>query len=339
MGGKSPEYEISLISGREVVRNLDSTKYEILPVVVSRKGDLWSLTSPEPLLSLPDPLPLRGTQKEYVSKSIVRKQYRGISAVGKSADVVFIAMHGPYGEDGTVQGMLELVGLPYTGANVAASAIGMDKILFRRVLAGEGLPIPKYLILEKGRKVTASALAKLGKYPYFVKPHNQGSSVGASIAKTKRELDKALNLAFEYSDIVIIDEYLRGTEVTSAVIGNERPFVLPLVEIVPKKGEFFNYESKYTESGADEIVPARISKSLTNKVQEIAIKVYKAIGCRGFGRVDLIVKDAVTPIVLEINTIPGLTPMSLLPKAAKAAGISYSKLLERVIDYAGEKNS
>lgn len=338
MGGKSPEYEISLISGREVVKNLDTQKFTVLPVVVSRSGDQWQLTSPQTLLSLPDPLLLRGTRQEYLSKTLITRQSSGLKEMGESSDVVFIAMHGPYGEDGTIQGMLELTGLTYTGSGVAASALGMDKLLFRKVLAGSALPIPKYLVVEKGQ-TTNLALEKLGKFPYFVKPHNQGSSVGASLAKNKKTLIKALKTAFAYSDHALIDEYVKGTEVTCAIIGNEHPLALPLVEIVPKKGEFFNYESKYTERGADEIVPARISRKLTKKIQVLAKKVYQTLGCRGFARVDFIIKNGEIPIVLEINTIPGLTPMSLLPKAAKAAGISYRQLLTKIITYAYQKMS
>ena len=282
MGGKSPEHEISLISGREVVKSLDTKKYEVTPVVVSKKGD-------------------------------------GINKIFKTgADLVFIAMHGPYGEDGTVQGMLELTGMPYTGSGVMASALGMDKLKFRDVMAANGIPIPK----------------TGGTPPLFVKPFNQGSSVGASIVKSKKDLKKAIQLARKYSDRVLVEEYIQGKEVTCAVLGNEKPLALPVIEIVPLKGDFFNYESKYTESGAEEIVPARISKLLTRKVQDMAVKVYKIVGCRGFARVDFILKDGKHPVVLEINTIPGLTPASLIPKAAKAAGISYSQLLDKVINYA-----
>ena len=282
MGGKSPEHEISLISGREVVGNLDRRKYLSSRIVISKSG--------------------KGIEEIFRVK----------------ADVVFVAMHGPFGEDGTVQGMLELAGLKYTGSGVTASAIGMDKIMFRKVMRAEGIPVPKLT----------------SKFPCFVKPYNQGSSVGASIVRNERELAKAIKLARKYSDKVLVEEYLVGKEVTCAVLGNEDPRVLPVIEIVPLKGEFFDYESKYTESGAEEIVPARISKTLTKKVQDMAAKVYQAIGCRGFGRVDFILKDNKHPVVLEINTIPGLTPMSLLPKAARKAGYSYPALLETIIKYA-----
>jgi D-alanine-D-alanine ligase len=331
MGGKTPEHEISLITGREVVRNLNKSKYEALPVVISRSGTKWQLVSPDKLLTFPDPLSLKGTGKELVTS--FEKELEGIKSINRThADVCFIAMHGPFGEDGTVQGMLELAGMPYTGPGVLASALGMDKILFRKVMTAENLPIPTYSVVRDGESLE-KIKKELGDPPYFVKPHNQGSSVGASIVKNKKSLKKALNLAFKYSNLALVDEYIMGRELTCGVLGNSKPHALPVVEIIPRKGEFFDYQSKYSESGAEEIVPAKISKSLTEKIQDLGIKVYKALGCKGFSRVDFILKNK-SPIVLEINTIPGLTPMSLLPKAAKAKGISYSKLLDKIINYA-----
>jgi len=317
MGGKSPEHEVSILSGTNVVKSLKPSKYEVLPVVISKDGSRWRLTSRKSLLFLSDPLALKGTAKEIVLSQ--ERSLAGAEALSKKdIDLVFIAMHGPFGEDGTIQGMLSLTGIKYTGSGVLASAIGMDKAMFRKVMRAEGIPVPKLTT----------------KFQCFVKPDNQGSSVGASIARNKKELSKAIKLARKYSSRVLIEEYLKGMEVTCAVLGNENPKALPVIEIVPLKGEFFDYESKYTESGAQEIVPARISKALTKKVQDIAIQVYKAIGCRGFGRVDFILKNNKYPVVLEINTIPGLTPMSLVPKAANAGGFSYSALIDKIISLA-----
>jgi len=281
MGGNSSEYDISLISGKEVLRNL-SDKYIGVPIVVAKDGNEWL-------------------------NNLLREK----------PDICFIAMHGLFGEDGKIQGMLDILKIKYTGSGVLASAVGMDKILFRKIMQAEGIVVPKLT----------------SKFPCFVKPHNQGSSVGASIVRSKKDLKKAIKLAKKYSRQVIIEEYLKGTEVTCAVLGNEKPIALPVIEIIPLKGEFFDYVSKYTESGSKEIVPARISQALTREVQDLAIRVYKAVGCRGFGRVDFILKDNKYPIVLEINTIPGLTPMSLVPKAAKTYGLSYSELLDKIIKY------
>lgn len=329
MGGKSSEYEISLISGREVVKNLDGNKYNVLPVIVSRDGRNWQLTNSKGLELMGDPLELRASGKELVLQGST--ELSGVQELqGKNVDAIFIAMHGPYGEDGTVQGMLELAGLRYTGSGVLASALGMDKGMFRKVLRSVNILTPKYIEVKKGENVDVKILGKL---PYFVKPGNQGSSVGNSIVRNIKDLEPALELAFKYSDVALVDEYVEGKEITCAILGNNNPTPLPLIEIIPLKGDFFNYESKYSEGGAEEIIPARISDALTTKIQEIALKVYKEVGCRGFARVDFILKDNKTPLVLEVNTIPGLTPMSLFPKAAKAAGISYQELLSKVIDY------
>ncbi len=295
MGGNSSEYDISLISGKEVLSNL-SKKYIGIPIVIPKYGNQWL---------------------EILLRAEV--------------DICFIAMHGPFGEDGKIQGMLDTLGIKYTGSKVAASAVGMDKILFRKIMKVESLPIPKYVVIDK--KTKKINLGQLGKPPYFVKPYDQGSSVGASIVKKNKDLEKALKLAFSFSDKALVDEYIKGTEVTCAVLGNEDAEAFPVIEIIPRKGDFFDYESKYTESGSDEIVPARISKKLTKEIQNLSIKVHKTICARGFSRVDFILKENKYPIILEINTIPGLTPMSLLPKAAKAYGLSYSELLDKIIWY------
>ena len=333
MGGKTPEHEISLVSGREITRNLPE-KYEVLPIVISRTGEKWSLTSRSQLLSLPDPMILKGTQKEFDSPAL--KEIESVGGIFKKVDIVFIAMHGPFGEDGTIQGMLELAGVPFTGPGVLASALGMNKVLFRKILKSQGLPFPKFVVVEKGEK-GSSVFKELGAPPYVVKPDNQGSSVGISLVNSKSYLSKALKKAFKFSDIVLVDEYVEGLEVTCGILGNKNPKPLPLVEILPKKGDFFNYESKYMEGGAVEIVPARISKTLTKKIQGMATEVYKALGCKGFSRVDFILRRERYPVILEINTIPGLTPMSLFPKAARAEGLSYSQVLDKIIKYGLEK--
>lgn len=296
-GGKSAEREISLISGKEVVKNLNKQKYNVFGQEVSKNG-----------IASGSPIPILKKHK---------------------VDVVFIAMHGPYGEDGTIQGLLELAGITYTGSRILASALGMDKIYSRKIFIQSGLNTPKYILINKNQK--QKSISPL-KFPVFVKPQNQGSSIGTSKANDKKQLEKALKVAFKFGKVAIVEEFLDGVEITGAVLGNENPIALPLVEIVPKK-EFFDYEAKYDAKITDEIVPARIGKTLTKKAQEAAIKAYKALNCAGFGRVDMIIARGKV-YILELNTIPGLTPVSLFPKAAKAAGISYPDLLERIINLA-----
>jgi len=332
MGGRSPEHEVSVISGQNVVKYLDEKKYDVFPVIISKDGTKWQLVGKSELLGFTNILDLKGTSLEVIQKG--KNQIKNVDVFSDTADCVFIAMHGPFGEDGTVQGMLDLADIKYTGSGVLASALGMDKIAFRKYLASEKISLPKYVVLTKSEPINKIKKV-LGKPPYFVKPSNQGSSVGSSIVKTDRHLRKALNDAFAFSENVLVDEYIKGTEVTVSVIGNKDPKALPVVEIVPLKNEYFDYASKYTESGAEEIVPAGLSSALTKKVQETAVLVHKTLGCMGFSRVDFIIKGE-TPYVLEINTIPGLTPMSLLPKAAMAAGMSYSQLLDTIVKYAQE---
>ena len=325
MGGKSPEHEISLISGREVVANLDPQKYDVLPIVVFRDGITWQIGDREQfLLKSPTSKAIKN-QKSKV-KSINRSNHASIIKKHK-VDVVFIAMHGSYGEDGIIQGFLELIDVPYTGSGVLASALGMDKIYSRRLFTQSGIKIPKFLILT--RKDDLKTVWEKFQPSVFVKPSDQGSSIGASKVSKKSDLKKALQKAFSYSEKVLVDKYIQGTEITIGVLGNEQLTVLPPVEIVPKN-DFFDYEAKYNESKCDEICPARISRALTKKAQKTAIKTYQALGCQGFGRVDMIIKSK-DVYVLEVNTIPGLTPVSLLPKAAAAAGISYPQLLDRII--------
>ncbi len=297
MGGASAEHEVSLASGKEVLKNLNAKRFIGVPVIIPKSSANWS-------------------------RILTKLQ---------ETDCVFIAMHGPYGEDGTVQGMLELAGVKYTGSGVLASALGMNKLMFRKLAEHENITTPKCVDFHRTDKLQ-KIKRTLGRPPYFVKPNDQGSSVGSSIVKKWSELDSAIKLAQKFSNIVLIDEYVDGVEITAPIIGNDEPVALPLVEIIPKLGDFFDYNSKYLEGGADEIVPARIPGNLVKKVQEIALDVYKLVGCRGFGRVDFILRDSKYPICLEVNTIPGLTPASLFPKSARSAGISYSQLVGKIID-------
>ena len=306
MGGKSAEHEISVISGREVVKNLNSEKYSVLPVILSKDG------------------------KSFKFK---RKKF-GLSQLSiVNCQLFFIALHGPYGEDGTIQGFLDLIGVPYTGSGVLASALGMDKISSRKLFTQAELKVPRYLVIQKGD--SPKVVWKKFRPPVFVKPHNQGSSVGTTLVKKKNNLNDALKLAFDFSRLALVEEFLDGIEITCPVIGNEKPKALPLVEIVPKT-EYFDYKAKYSEEFCDEIIPARVSKTILKKAQEIALVAYQTLGCQGFGRIDMIVGEN-NIYILEVNTIPGLTPVSLFPKSAAAAGISYPALLDQIIAFALHK--
>lgn len=323
MGGRSPEYDVSLATGQGVVSNLDTRKYEVIPVVVSKDGQIWEEKDCEKFIK--EDLSIG---KDAPKKVSIKSRSKGFSiplSVSSTPDVFFIAMHGPFGEDGTIQGMLDFLGVPYTGSGVLASALGMNKVMFRRVMDYLGIPGPKWTSNIKKNTIPL---------PIVVKPVAQGSSVGVSFVREEANIKKAIREAEKYGQ-VMIEELIEGIEVSCGVLGNNDPFALPVIEICPSN-EFFDYEAKYTAGKCEEIVPARIPGAVAKKAQALAVDVYKGIGCRGFGRVDMIVKDG-KPYVLEINTIPGLTPASLLPKEAAAAGISYPELLDKVIGYALEK--
>lgn len=326
MGGKSAEHDISLLSGMEVVKNLNPKKYKVLQVVIRSDGRTWEIGEGNGSFLG------SSASKSHVSKinkaeNLARFDHEALVS-NHGIDVVFIAMHGPFGEDGTIQGLLELMGVHYTGSGVLASALGMDKIYSRKLFTQADLKTPKYVVIKKGE---ISKIKDL-KFPLFVKPNNQGSSVGITRVNKSKDLKKAVTFAHKYSNLALVEEFISGTEITCAIIGNDKPKALPLVEIVPKK-EFFDYEAKYNERLCDEIVPARISKTLTKKAQGAALTAYQILGCRGFGRVDMIIKGN-NVYILEVNTIPGLTSLSLVPKAARAAGLSYPKLLDKIIAYA-----
>ena len=305
IGGISSERDISLISGKEVVKALDKKKYEIK--IYDPKSDLIKLAKDR-----------------------------------KEIDVVFPVLHGFGGEDGTIQGYLELLKLPYVGSGVLSSALAMDKKMSKVIYKNNGLLTPKTIILsrpdiEKNLSGVLQNIRKTIGLPCVVKANNHGSSIGVYIVKNEKDLKKAINDAFKLDNEVLVEEYIKGIEVTGAVLGNQNPKALPIVEIIPPEGKFFDREVKY--SGAtQEIVPARLSKSLTKKVQNIAIKAHQVLGCRGFSRTDMIIKKPKI-YVLETNTIPGLTSESLFPKAAKVTGISLTNLLEKLIVLSLEKNN
>ncbi len=327
MGGNSPEHDISLISGREVVRNLDPKKYEILPVTISRDGKVWEIGERDNfLVDSPTPeLKKAGNPAKDVNPIVSAAASKMVH--DQVVDIVFIAMHGAGGEDGKIQAFLELNNISYTGSGVLASALAMDKKYSKKLFDQAGLSVPKGVVV--GKNFNAGQIWNKLSPPVFVKPGTAGSSVGITKVKSKTGLKAAIEKALKYSDEVLVEEYIQGTEVTCAIIGNKNPIALPVIEIVTKN-EFFDFVAKYSEELTEEIVPARISKELTKKVQASALLAYKTLGCRGFGRVDMIISNGKV-YVLEVNTIPGLTPVSLLPKAASAAGISYSTLLDRVI--------
>lgn len=298
-GGSSAEREVSLKSGQQVYESLDKERYQVF----------------------------RYDPRDDLSRLVKDAQ---------KIDVALIIMHGRLGEDGTIQGFLELLEIPYHGSGVIGSALAINKIASKKLYQQEGLPVSPYVILEKSVNDPVALVFDNLSIPVVVKPEHEGSSIGLSIVKDERMLDKALQIAWTYDNRCLVEKYIKGTEVTGAVIGNEKVEALPLVEIIPgERYGFFNYEAKYTPGASTEICPARLDEETTRKAQQYAIRAHKALMCRGYSRTDMIVGDN-DIYILETNTIPGMTPTSLYPQAAAAAGMSFSELLDRLIELALE---
>jgi len=296
MGGRSSEREISLKTGRQVSQALLEKGYEIKQI--DPAGDLIG--------------ELQGFQP----------------------DVVFIALHGRYGEDGTMQGLLEILGFPYTGSGVLSSALCMDKVMAKKIMEYEGIPTPPYqVITEQYDRSTIESLTKELGLPLVVKPVREGSTIGVSIVREEDELEKALHEAFKYDQSVVVEKYIDGIELTAAVLGTKEPRVLPLIEIVSET-EFYDYTAKYTPGMSHHIIPARIPPEAVAQVEELALKTYKAMNCSQYARVDLMLNKKYEPFILETNTLPGMTETSLLPDAARAAGISFAELISLLVDEA-----
>ena len=339
MGGPSPERDVSMTSGLQVLQAIDPNRYEALPYEITREGQF--LPRPD-LLRLAGPgastAPAQVGQVPAASGSNALVPHRIEDVVGAgSVDVAFIALHGTYGEDGTIQGLLELLGIPYTGSGVLASALAMDKLRSRQVGLANGLPFPPYVVVDGGawpanQADTQSAVTREFGFPCVVKPNAQGSSIGVTIVRQEDGFAAAVERALEYGDLVLVEPYLEGAELTCAVLEDPKtglPTALPLIEIVPKR-EFFDYQAKYEPGASDEIIPARLPPALAKQAQQLAVRAHRALGCEGMSRVDMFAHRGKI-VLLEVNTIPGLTPGSLLPRAAAAAGIDFTELVDRII--------
>lgn len=327
MGGDSAERGVSLKTGTQVLNALDPAKFDVF-AIDTKTGQLELPDSARPVL----PLPAEGGDATSLTE---------LSRLtpGERPDVVFVALHGPGGEDGTVQGFLEMLRIPYTGSGVLASALAMDKVRCKTLLQASGVPVPAGMLFAKNdgprlRKAPQEIALQLG-FPVVIKPNRQGSSYGTTIVKDAEGVKEALIDALRYDTHALVEECLVGREITVAVLGNDLDaFALPPVEIIAKDG-FFDFTAKYStgESGAVEICPAEIGEDATHEAKLLALECHRALGCKGMSRTDMFVTEDGC-VVLETNTIPGMTPTSLLPKAAAAAGISFSQLLEKLIGYA-----
>ncbi len=324
-GGRSSEHEISLASARSVLEALDPERYETTTIAIGRDGR-WELEGPSNSL-------LQGVVDGVAETLPVVADSKPAAALG-AVDVVLPVLHGPFGEDGTVQGLLELAGVPYVGAGVAASALCMDKDLFKAVLRDRGIPVARNVTLRLG-----DGIQNPFGYPVFVKPARLGSSVGISKAHDEAELEAAVTLARRHDEKVLVEEFVAGTEVECGVLGNVRPAPLASVvgEIVPH-AEWYDYAAKYDAGGSDIIVPARISDETAARVQELAIDSFIATECEGMARVDFFVREDGEVVVNEINTIPGFTSTSVYARLFEASGMPYGTLLDRLIELALERH-
>ncbi|MEW5691936.1 MAG: D-alanine--D-alanine ligase [Candidatus Hydrogenedentota bacterium] len=299
-GGLSREREVSLRSGTAIASGLREAGFEVLEL------DL----------------------KEDIIKEI-------LDAVTKfKPDVAFIALHGRIGEDGKPQAIFECLGIPYAGAGVLGSAIGLNKLITKEIFVANDIPTPEYVVYRERDDIFDYQDLE---YPVIVKPWEEGSSIGMGIAYNFIELQEIVKDSIKYDNVLIIEKYYKGRELTVGVIGNREPLLLPIIEIVPLK-DFFNYEAKYTKGFTEYKVPAVIDKDVEREIYFYSKKIYEILECRGMGRIDLILTDNKKPLFLEINTIPGFTETSLLPKAALKAGISFKDLVSRIVEYALEEN-
>jgi len=347
-GGRSGEHEVSLASAASVLEALDPAKYEAVPIGITREGQWLMAASPEHLLKSEVTLELPETTEalpDVTHHGIVRVNERGgIDLHETAVDVVFPLLHGPYGEDGTVQGLLELADIPYVGSGVLGSSVSMDKAMMKTVLEGAGLPgVPYRLVTAKEwfrrPAEAATALSEALTYPLFVKPCNLGSSVGISKVHTLVELESALDLAAGYDRRIIVEEGIDAREVECSVMGNDDPIVSVPGEIIPHH-EFYDYEAKYTEGLADLIVPARLSADQARTVREYAERAFLAVDAAGLARVDFFVRRADGEVLVnEINTLPGFTTTSMYPKLWEASGVSYSDLVDKLIQLALERHA
>ena len=294
-GGISSEREVSLKSGDQVYAALDKDKYRVIRY--DPKTDLGRLVADAPII-----------------------------------DVALIILHGPFGEDGTVQGLLDLLGIPYQGSGVLGSALAMDKLVSKQLYEKSGIPTPAYITIHRDdAQKTEPCLDRIG-LPLVIKPAKGGSSIGMAIVKTRDSLEPAIREAFRHDDTLVVETYIQGTELTVGVIGNRNLEALPVIEIIPDtQYEFFNYHAKYLPGASREICPARIDEALTEKARAYAKMAHRALFCEGYSRTDMMLKGR-DLYILETNTIPGMTETSLLPLAAKTAGISFSRLMDMLIE-------
>lgn len=342
-GGMSTEHDVSVISGTSVIKNLDENKYDIYPIYIDKNGDWYKCSSLE---------------LEHVNLGAhinVSRKIENIIDYLKNMDVIFPVLHGLYGEDGTIQGLFELLNIPYVGCNVLSSCVGMDKVYTKTILDKAKINQAKYVYIRKYNEqyiyidnefnetvlslkaVSLRISEKLG-FPLFIKPSNSGSSVGVNKAKNLEELENCIKYASKYDKKILIEEFISGHEVECAVLGNEDVKASCIGEILPAE-EFYSFDAKYKNSDSRICIPANLSENVSEEIKALAIKAFKAIDGKGLSRVDFFVdKDTHKIYLNEINTLPGFTNISMYPKLWEKSGIPYSELLDKLIELAQERH-
>jgi D-alanine-D-alanine ligase len=338
-GGQSAEHEVSIRSAKSVIEHLSSEKYDIFPIGIDKKGS-WHFLKKEPfLLSLKQNyLPTFKENDPYfplMAHQVSSKEiFFSPCYLKKRFDVIFPILHGPLGEDGTVQGLIELANLPYVGPDHLSSAICMDKGIMKDLLRAYGLPVAKYEILHQIDPIDEEGIIKAFGFPLFVKPAQMGSSVGVTKVHSKNELLPAIKEAFRYDERILIEEGIIGREIECSVIGNQEIEVSLPGEVIPSH-EFYSYEAKYIdENGATFDLPAKLKPETIKEVQYLAIQAFKVLRCEGMARADFFLKNDGTLLINELNTIPGFTSISLYPKLWEISGLPYGQLMDRLIDLA-----
>jgi D-alanine-D-alanine ligase len=345
-GGKSAEHEVSLQSARNIINSLDKDKYEVVPIGIDKVGK-WLLgdSSKELFLNSADPEHIAINVKE--SREVAPMPYGGgvlanreADAGAQTLDVVFPVLHGPMGEDGTMQGLLTLAGVPFVGPDVLGSAVGMDKDVCKRLLRDAGIPVAPFVVIKADDAVPAyeDIVQVLGE-PCFLKPANLGSSVGVHKVHSKEEYDAAVTDAFKYDVKILIEKFIKGREIEVAVLGNSHPDASVPGEIIPQH-EFYSYEAKYLdEKGALLEIPAKLSDEKIKEAQELAKKTFVTLACEGMARVDMFLTPTGELYINEINTIPGFTNISMYPKLWEASGLTQPALLDKLIALALERHA
>ncbi|MCX7921151.1 MAG: D-alanine--D-alanine ligase [Clostridia bacterium] len=350
-GGQSSEHEVSRVSAQSVITNINADKYDVAMIGITKDGRWLSYDGPVEKLGSGEWQAIAEAKADVLSSGGIAAAENSARSIIKSAaseagaktiDVVFPVLHGCNGEDGTIQGLFELAGIPYVGCGVLGSALGMDKAYSKIIFEKEGIPQGKYLVFNR-KQINSDIEGIIKKveetliYPCFVKPSNAGSSVGVSKARDRVELVNALNLAAKHDRRILVEEFINGREVECAVLGNDDPIASTVGEVVPCN-EFYDYQAKYIDGDSKITIPAELPEDTAAEIRQYAIRAFKALDCAGLSRVDFFVhKETGKVYINEINTLPGFTSISMYPKLWEASGIPYAELISRLIDLAIER--